>query len=73
MNSLFHKSNKWHMSLTATVKAFIISIDEESIAASTQAHIISLMRCQKTKNTQWKGGGKSMAIADIKRNTQILN
>ncbi len=54
------------MSLTASVKAFIISMDEESIAASTRAHIISLMSKKK------RGRGKSMAIGDIKRNTQIL-
>ncbi len=55
------------MSLTASVKAFIISMDEESIAAFTQAHIISLVSKKK------RGRGKSMATGDIKRNTQILN
>lgn len=55
------------MSLTANVKEFIKSMDEESIEASTQAHIKSLVSKKK------RGRGKSMAIGDIKRNTQILN
>ncbi len=41
------------MSLTASVKAFIISMDEESIAASTRAHIISQER-EGEINGHWR-------------------
>lgn len=54
------------MSLTANVKEFIKSMDEESIEASIKS-IKSLVSKKK------RGRGKSMAIGDIKRNTQILN
>lgn len=43
------------MSLTASVKAFIISMDEESIAASTQAHIISLVSKKRRARIEREG------------------
>ncbi len=54
------------MSLTASVKAFIISMDEESIAASTRAHIISLMSKKR------EGGGNQWPLAILKETCRFL-
>lgn len=60
------------MSLTATVKAFIISMDEESIAASTQAHIISLMRCQKRRAHNEREGKNQWPLPILKETRRFL-